>query len=825
MRKLYIMRILVDASVLTDQFRYRGVGNAVYSLLHEILRKQEHDWVLVGFGDKKNIIEGLGFASEGDLPFKFEYMSLGQKKSFLDKLFSPWFFYRRFLPALRQAKADYNLFPNFENGVPEGEGNIAMIHDLIPLRTGKYSKKSKLVNWIKKQNYLWALNKAKKAWKVVTISDFSAAELRKEGVKQAKLERVYLALSKRFSEELDKLSETLEDRNDKAHRRTLNIYNLTEPYIFYHGGLEANKNVDKLLYAFAKLIEKYPDLKLVIGGGEFKLGWDHKATPQNERAEEIVSLAKELKISHRVNYTGFIEPQHLPIVLANAEVFVHLSGMEGFGLAVLEAQAVGTPVVAANASTYPEILGESAVLVDPENSLAVSKAISELLSHEELVAEYTDKGLENIARFDWKRASDELMSLMSSKVRKVEVQSEVKSKEAIDLSGKKVAIVASYFHPLVGGMENVAKSYAMFMAEADMEVVVFTTDRKGDDIFIRKEEELELAKGKKILIKRLKRSGKNYYFFRLSGLFRQLKELRPEIVHTHSLGNIFVDIALWRYKRWAKKNKIAVKTINTPHGPFMAKPETGLRQAFKRAMTFIYRVYYPRLIDRVLAVNPAQFSWLEGKYGFRSRQIRLATPVMPQPELKFKELDEIKRKKGNIQISSISRLADYKGFDDIIAAFNEVNTASPTKLVIAGKSDNFAKEIADLIASSPRKDDIRFEKDISDLRRTEILRETDIFIFASQWEAFGIVLAEAMSEAAALISTKTEGGEFLIDPQKNGLLFDYKDYRGLIDQINKLLTNSEKLTELKKASYDSVKKYNYQKVKQNYLNILADLYD
>src|SRR5690606_37432556 len=109
-------------------------------------------------------------------------------------------------------------------------------------------------------------------------------------------------------------------------------------------------------------------LKLAIGGAEFKLGWDHKATPLNERAVALDALANELKIRHKVIFTGFIEDKHLPTMLRYARCFVHLSNYEGFGLTVLEAQAAGTPVVAANSSCYPEVLKDSAILVEPTNT-------------------------------------------------------------------------------------------------------------------------------------------------------------------------------------------------------------------------------------------------------------------------------------------------------------------------------------------------------------------------------------------------------------------------------------------------------------------------
>jgi glycosyltransferase involved in cell wall biosynthesis len=297
-----------------------------------------------------------------------------------------------------------------------------------------------------------------------------------------------------------------------------------------------------------------------------------------------------------------------------------------------------------------------------------------------------------------------------------------------------------------------------------------------------------------------------------------LKEIRPDLIHSQGFGFLFFDIAMWRYKRFVNKQ---VKNISTPHGPFMSKPEKGIRAIVKAAFSFMQKIYLNSILDMVIAENPEQPKWIQKTYGIKEKKIHLLTPIMPQPKLSLKKLRDIKLKKRYLQITSLSRLADYKGFDDIVAAFNEISTAGITKLVIAGKTDNFHKQIAEIIAASPRKEDIRLEKDITEKQKQEILQQTDIFVFASQWEAFGIVIAEAMANACAIISTDTEGGKFLVSPGKNGYLFEYKNTRQLVDHVNKLINDSKLLEEMQRNSYKLVGNYTEEIIFQKYKKLIT----
>ena len=98
---------------------------------------------------------------------------------------------------------------------------------------------------------------------------------------------------------------------------------------------------------------------------------------------------------------GYVADADRAALLSGAEALVYPSLYEGFGLPVLEAMACGTPVVASNRPALPEVAGDSALLVDPEDPHQLAQAIERVLSDERLRRVLRQRGLERAARFSW----------------------------------------------------------------------------------------------------------------------------------------------------------------------------------------------------------------------------------------------------------------------------------------------------------------------------------------------------------------------------------------------------------------------------------------
>ena len=122
-----------------------------------------------------------------------------------------------------------------------------------------------------------------------------------------------------------------------------------------------------------------------------------------------------MDLESRVVFTGFIPEEDKPAIIAGSRIFVLPSFWEGFGLDVLSAMAVGTPVVAANAGSLPEVAGNAGILVDPDDPKNIAKGIDEVLSanrkkYNKIVA----AGLLRVKDFSWEKCARETLEIITN---------------------------------------------------------------------------------------------------------------------------------------------------------------------------------------------------------------------------------------------------------------------------------------------------------------------------------------------------------------------------------------------------------------------------
>jgi len=172
------------------------------------------------------------------------------------------------------------------------------------------------------------------------------------------------------------------------------------PYVLSVGTLQPRKNYLRLIQAFARMRQaKSSDVQLLIAGGR---GW---------LFEDVIAEADK---HDSVRLLGFVADEELPALYRDATLFAFPSLYEGFGLPVLEAMACGTPVVCSNRSSLPEVAGDAALLVDPEDVVELSAAMDRVLEDPELRATMIDRGLAQATRFTWKRSARQLLDVITS---------------------------------------------------------------------------------------------------------------------------------------------------------------------------------------------------------------------------------------------------------------------------------------------------------------------------------------------------------------------------------------------------------------------------
>lgn len=177
---------------------------------------------------------------------------------------------------------------------------------------------------------------------------------------------------------------------ERAVRSLRESLGLTRPYILFVGTLEPRKNLVRLVQAFAQIQHVF--------GGELVL-----AGAPGFGAEEVHAAASAAPVRGRVRLVGRVQAEDLPALYAGAEALVMPSLYEGFGLPPLEAMACGTPVVASNVSSLPEVCGDAALLCTPTDVASIATALERVLTDSALRRQLIEKGRARVRSFTWQR--------------------------------------------------------------------------------------------------------------------------------------------------------------------------------------------------------------------------------------------------------------------------------------------------------------------------------------------------------------------------------------------------------------------------------------
>lgn len=217
---------------------------------------------------------------------------------------------------------------------------------------------------------------ARRARLIITDSEFSAGEIAQVyHVPRERIEVVPLATDAIFAPRSDLTG---------VRRR----YGLPARYVLYVGGIHTRRRLPLLLRACAQVLPTR-DAHLVVVGPSSGDGFDTRAE------------ADRLGLAERVTLLGFVPEEDLPGLYGAAAAFAWPAVYEGFGLPPLEALACGTPTVVANAGSLPEVVGDAALLAEPDNADALADALARLLDDRDLAARLAAAGPERAARYSW----------------------------------------------------------------------------------------------------------------------------------------------------------------------------------------------------------------------------------------------------------------------------------------------------------------------------------------------------------------------------------------------------------------------------------------
>ena len=236
-----------------------------------------------------------------------------------------------------------------------------------------------------------------RAARIFAVSYFSKKDTENYfEVPAEKIEVIYNALDERFKQ--GHASEA--DRQFIAER-----YQVNYPFLLYAGRISPHKNVVRIIEAFSllknQLVEegRFEELRLIIIGDEVS------------RHPDLRRAVIKSRMQNDVRFLGFVPIEVLRILYDQAKIFVFPSLYEGFGLPPLEAMAHGTPVVTSNTSSIPEVVGNAAVMVNPENVFEIQRALYRVLLDQNLREKLKARGVEQAQKFSWEESVGRMLKV------------------------------------------------------------------------------------------------------------------------------------------------------------------------------------------------------------------------------------------------------------------------------------------------------------------------------------------------------------------------------------------------------------------------------
>ena len=265
---------------------------------------------------------------------------------------------------------------------------VVTVHDLTTMLVRDYQRSvsAKLYNAL-------VSSSARGANHIITDSFASKLDIMDHlGIAETDITAIYLAAGAQYTP----------DENSLVDLAILKKYDLPDFYVLYMGGYEWHKNVTTLLlawtYAGQALGEDYP---LILAG--------KKPQRPSSTVPDYDSYINNLGIGKFVRWLGYVDEEDKPIIYRNAEAFVFPSRREGFGLGPLEAMACGTPVITTSATSLPEVVGDAAFAVDPDDYRQMAGSIIATVMEPETANDLRQRGLQQAKKFSWETTATETL--------------------------------------------------------------------------------------------------------------------------------------------------------------------------------------------------------------------------------------------------------------------------------------------------------------------------------------------------------------------------------------------------------------------------------
>ncbi len=263
---------------------------------------------------------------------------------------------------------------------------ILTVHDLVAfLYTNTHNKKATIIEKLLLRRAL------RRAAHVCAVSENTCTDiLQRFHFEPNKMDVVYCGAGDEFK---PIPPNTLQDFIVKT--------NLPKNFFLAVGTIEPRKNYLNLIKAFKEVSDRHADHHLIIVGKE---GWDY---------EKIHAAIKANYLNEKIHLLGYLSNKSLVNLYSLARALVFPSFYEGFGMPPLEAMQCGCPVIASYTSSIPEVVGDTALLVNPESHIQIAEAMLKIIKDPELSVNLRKKGLKQAEKFSWENSAKKLLKIFN----------------------------------------------------------------------------------------------------------------------------------------------------------------------------------------------------------------------------------------------------------------------------------------------------------------------------------------------------------------------------------------------------------------------------
>jgi len=383
------MRIAIDVRHSRDY----GIGTYIRNMVQSLARIDSNNRYILA-GRKEDLREF------GELPANFRRAVFPRSDAgLLNQISFPLF--------LRQLKPDLCHVPLNSAPLLMPQPYIVTIHDMSSLVFPESDEPE--TSEVRRQYRLFRFRRSLlRARNIIAVSKSTQRDVEDlMRIPHDRIRQIYSAPDPRFLEHSHFASSGSPafDAWEEERQKTLDRYQMGFPFLLYAGSVRPRKNVPRLVEAFAVLRNelegdpRYRDLRLVIIGDEI---WKH---PQVRR------MVIQTRMEPYVRFFGFVPFDTLRVFYSAATAFVFPSLYEGFGMPPLEAMASGTPVVCSGTSSLPEVVGDAAVLVNPENVFDIARGIKEVLTDEDFRRRLIERGHAQARTYHWDKTAREVLEV------------------------------------------------------------------------------------------------------------------------------------------------------------------------------------------------------------------------------------------------------------------------------------------------------------------------------------------------------------------------------------------------------------------------------